>query len=144
MENLSIKEKLRVDRLYQFNICEKLKDTLFIFGENENQYKTSIKGGGQAIIRPLSNSYGFRVQKDIGVYWTDDDFKENKKKIDEDVKNIIILSNQYKEVCFPFSGIGTGRALMLERCPMTFFYMCYKLQKEFGFNNIISFENKKF
>lgn len=144
MENLFIKEKLRISDLFQFDICETLKDTLFIFGENEKFYKTFVRGGGQAVIRPLSNSYGFRVQKDIGVYWTDDEFKENKKKIDEDVNVIKTLSNQYKEICFPFSGIGTGRSFMLEKCPQTFFYMCYKLHKEFGFNNIMSFENKKF
>lgn len=144
MENLSIKDKVRVIRLFDYNNCQQLKDTLFIFGENEKQYKTFIKGGGQAIIRPLSNSYGFRVQKDIGVYWTDEELKENKQIIDEDVNIIKTLSTNYKEICFPFFGVGTGRAMMLQNCPETFFYMCYKLQKEFGFNNIMSFESKLF
>jgi hypothetical protein len=144
MGNLSIKEKITFTTLFDYNLCKNTPNYLYIFGENEKQYNTNIKGGGQAIIRPLPNSYGFRVQENIGIYWKDVDFEKNKAKIDEDVENIKLFSINYDKIVFPFSGIGTGRALMLENCPQTFFYMCYKLQKEFGFNNIMSFENKKF
>lgn len=141
---VSIKEKVIITNFFDYNLCKNSSNYLYIFGENETQYKTNVKGGGQAVIRPLPNSYGFRVQKDIGVYWTDDEFKENKKKIDEDVENIKTISNNYEKIVFPYHGIGTGRALMLEKCPETFFYLCYKLQKEFGFNNIMSFKNERF
>ena len=129
---------------YTEELVKNSPDLLFVFGENEKQKGTKAKGGGQAIIRPYPNTFGFRVQKDIGLYWTDDEYVENRKKINEDVTQLINLLSSYNQLVFPFYGIGTGRANMLQNCPQTFFYLCYKLQKEFGFNNIGSFEAKHF
>lgn len=135
---------IETTKFYTRPLVQSSPDCLYIFGENEEQFGKSMMGGGQAVIRGLPNAYGFVTLHSIGEYYSDDTFDENRKLIDKQIGEIKLLMNYHTTVVFPFSGLGTGRANMLNTAPLTFFYMCYQLQKHFGFNNLQSFESKVF
>lgn len=128
---------LQVCNMYSEKLCESNPDTLFVFGENQKQQNSGVKGGGQAIIRPCVNSYGFCTLSEIGKYWSDINYSDNIIQIEKDIKGCKqFLLAEYLSICFPLYGLGTGRANMTSLCPKTFLYMCKRLLSEFNFNNL--------
>ena len=127
-----------VSRKYSVEQCRINFDTLFIFGDNLER----VGMGGQAVIREQRNSLGFATKKAPGGakedYFTDDEYEENCKIIDEEIEKIKKYAEEYKykAIAFPFMGLGTGLSEMPLRCPQTFFYLCTRLQQEFKFNNV--------
>ena len=108
-----------------WTIPEVIKQTncLFVFGDNdiESGY------GGQAIIRNRSNSIGIPTKKRPGYYpsnyYTDDDYEDNKKKIDKAIEKIITKSTSFDTVYLPKDGFGTGLADLERKAPKTFVYL---------------------
>lgn len=100
-------------------------DLIYIFGDNDNR----VGNGGQAKeMRGEPNSVGIRTKKapstDPSVYYNDDEYKENIKKINED---ILKIRNNYvlkgKTLVLPSSGIGTGLSELEKRAPKTFSFL---------------------
>jgi hypothetical protein len=118
--------------------CKDNPQNLYIFGENEEQKGTNIRGAGQAIIRPENNSFGFCTKRSIYEYWTDEEFEDNVCCIEEDIEDIhlIMQSKQYDGVVFPINGLGTGLSQLPQKAPRTFIYLCRRLLEEFDFNNL--------
>jgi len=90
-----------------------------------------------AIIRGLSNAYPITTQKKYFPgnkskegNWTDDDFEEFKKVIDDDIEHIknACVEKGYKEIIFPYNGILNGRIskLTIERTPKLYKYIIEK------------------
>ncbi len=126
-----------VSRKFSIEQCRTNFDTLFVFGDNLER----VGSGGQAIIREQKNSIGFATKKAPGGakedFFTDDEYGENCKIIDEEIEKIkkYAEEHKYKAIAFPFMGLGTGLSEMPLRCPNTFFYLCTRLYGEFKFNN---------
>lgn len=122
---------------YTEKLCQKNDKTIFIFGENQAQQNMGYKGGGQAIIRTCFNAYGFCTLSEIGKFWNDKNYSDNIIQIETDIKMIKrTLLEGFDSVCFPQYGLGTGRASMQSKCPMTFIYMSKRLLTEFNYNNL--------
>jgi hypothetical protein len=110
-------------------------DKIFVFGDN----KTRIGKGGQAIIRDMENAIGLRTKKGPSRkpagYLTDSEYEQNIDMINEDILLIKSLAIQGKTIVFSKNGYGTGLALLSEKAPKTFNYLCESLRNHFGFDN---------
>ena len=107
-------------------------DKQFLFGDN-----LLGKGfGGQAKeLRGEPNSFGIPTKKTpntyFSSYFSDDEFEENKKAIDEAFAKL----DYSKDIIIPEDGLGTGRAKLEEKAPKTFLYLQRKIQeiKQIGY-----------
>ena len=87
------------------------RDKIYVFGDNDQR-----KGlGGQArAMRGEKNAIGVRTKKapnnNSGSFYTDAEFAENKKKIDEDFNKVLKAVRAGKTIVIPADGLGTGRA----------------------------------
>jgi hypothetical protein len=134
----------QVLEIYSEQECLSNPDKLYVFGENERQQGSKSKGGGQAIIRPFENAFGFCTLEEIGKPWVDLNFSQNCMRIEMDITTLKTRAKRYNSVVFPKYGIGTGRAGMIQSCPRTFLYLCNRLLEEFKFNNIAELSVPKF
>ena len=100
--------------------CIENPDKLYIFGDN-----TLRAGkGGQAQIRDCENSFG------ICTKWTPTTSNEAYfsdtinclEIIERDISELIKLSKdgKYKEIIFPWDGLGSGLSKMPEKCPLLY------------------------
>lgn len=114
----------------------KNSNKIWIFGDNDLR---SGKGG-QAVIRDLNNSIGIRTKKtpstSIDAYYSDDEYDENCKKIFEDLLLIKSKLTEGNTIVFSKNGYGTGLALLSEKAPKTFLFLCDSLKSLFEFDNI--------
>ena len=80
-------------------------DKYFVFGDNDQRRGN----GGQACIRPAKNSIGIRTKKypsiDKGAFYTDNEFQENVRKIDEDINKILDIFDNVNRFFFYFFDI---------------------------------------
>lgn len=123
-------------RWYSLKICQDNPQNLYIFGENQEQQGTLIKGGGQAIIRGCKNAYGFCTKESIDRFWTDDHYSDNIIQIETDIKTLKNLSKDFNNLVFPYNGLGTGLSALPRVAPKTFMYLSRRLLDVFGFNNL--------
>lgn len=104
-------------------------DCLFIFGDNDIEQGA----GGQAIIRGMSNAFGIPTKKypnnNNNSYYTDNEYDENIKKIDNAISKIISESKKYKYIVLPENGLGTGLAQLPIKAPKTFKYLQKRLNE---------------
>lgn len=125
-------------RRFSIEQCRVNFDTLFVFGDNLDR----VGAAGQAIIRNQVNAIGVATKKKPGSlpedYFTDTEYEENCKIIDEEIEKIKAYAEEkeYKAICFPWMGLGTGLSSMQTKCPKTFCYLTMKLLDEFTYNNI--------
>jgi len=137
-------KKIKIEicnKYYHPTDCTMQSNKLFIFGDNTEK----VGRGGQACIRPCSNTIGIATKLSCGEFMNDDNFITNKMWIDNDIVNILKKSNfpGYTTIVFPFSGIGTGLANMQQKCPKTFLYLSTILLEQFGFNNLNDLVNNR-
>lgn len=109
---------------------------IWIFGDNDLR----IGRGGQAIIRGLKNTIGIRTKKSPSTshssYYNDEEYEENCKNIFEDLLNIKSKLTEGYIIVFSKNGYGTGLALLQEKAPKTFIFLCECLKSLFEFDNI--------
>jgi DNA polymerase elongation subunit (family B) len=100
------------------------KNMVFIFGDND--LKTGL-GGQAAQMRGEKNTIGIPTKKKPDItddsYYTDDEFEQNKKKINFAVSLIIREIRMGKTIVLPSNGIGTGLARLQEKAPKTFKFL---------------------
>ncbi len=126
IENIEIRE-----RITREDVRSK-KEKTFLFGDN----LTGRGFGGQAKeMRGESNAVGIPTKKapdnKPGSFFTDKEFTENKRAIDEAFKRIPENAN----LVIPKDGIGTGLARLAETAPQTFAYLNEKLAA-IGYDNL--------
>lgn len=120
---------------WSVDLVKKSTKKIWIFGDNDQR----IGNGGQATIRPLSNSFGIRTKKRPSTtedsYYSDNEYEENCKKITEDVVHIMSKWTQGYTIVFSSNGYGTGLALLKDKAPLTFQFLCDVLKQNFEFDN---------
>ena len=123
------------DGNWSVDLVKKSTKKIWIFGDNDQR----VGNGGQATIRPLSNSFGIRTKKRPSTsedsYYNDNEYLENCKKITEDVVYIMSKWIQGYTIVFSSNGYGTGLALLKEKAPLTFQFLCDVLKQNFEFDN---------
>lgn len=116
---------------------ENNKDTFFVFGDNKERTGT----GGQALhCRNQPNAIGIITKAkptyNEDAFLSDDDLAYNCALITKDYLRVIYLLKQGKTIIFPADGIGTGRADLANKAPLTFMFVqtmwnyCLELSKE--------------
>ena len=144
MKKKTYSPRIFVSKTYSIEQCRTHFDSLFVFGDNDMR----IGMGGQAIVREQVNTIGFSTKKAPGGaavdYYTDDEYKENCERIEEEIKKIWKYAEEkdYKVIVFPYMGLGTGLSEMPIRCIKTFSYLCLRLAEEFSYNNLEGQFNK--
>jgi hypothetical protein len=113
----------------------KNKDKIFLFGDNDMRYGL----GGQAReMRGEPNALGIRTKKapslKEGSFYSDDEYNENIKKINEDFLKI----PDNKDIVIPEKGLGTGLAMLDIKAPKTFEYLQNKIMELKGNKDVKS------
>ncbi|MGD9590719.1 MAG: hypothetical protein AB7Q37_17510 [Pyrinomonadaceae bacterium] len=106
------------------------RDCIFLFGDNLARRGF---GGQAAAMRGEPNVIGIPTKKlpsnSENAFFTDAEFEQNKAAIDKAFERLsVICSTTDQVIVIPTNGIGTGRAQLESRAPLTFAY----LQKHLG------------
>ena len=106
------------------------RDHIFLFGDN-----LARRGfGGQAAqMRGEPNAIGIPTKKlpsnDEEAFFTDAEFEQNKAAIDRTFERLYQMSSTVEQVVvMPSDGLGTGRAQLENRAPLTFAYLQKRLR----------------
>jgi len=106
------------------------RDHIFLFGDN-----LARRGfGGQAAqMRSEPNAIGIPTKKlprsTEGAFFTDAEFEQNKAAIDSAFERLSRMSSDVEQiVVVPADGLGTGRAQLEIRAPLTFDYLQKRLR----------------
>lgn len=110
-------------KLYDNQLVENNRDSLFIFGDNLDR----VGSAGQAIIRNNTNVLGIATKKhpDMNEESFYSDNLECLEYLINDLHRFInVLNNSnYKEVILPEDGLGTGLAQLNKKAPKLFEFM---------------------
>lgn len=106
------------------------RDHIFLFGDN-----LARRGfGGQAAqMRAEPNAIGIPTKKlpsnVEGAFFTDAEFEQNKAAIDRAFDRLSRMRPTVEQVIvIPADGLGTGRARLESRAPLTFAYLQKRLR----------------
>ena len=103
------------------------------FGKTGLMYPSSTS----AIIRGLNNAYPITTKKSLKERWTDDDYAEFKKVIDDDIEHIkkACKKHKYTMIIFPKNGLLNTRIanITMERTPKLFIYTLKKEKELLNF-----------
>ena len=115
-------------------------DSVYVFGDNcKDSLGTFVPTTTQACIRFLPNVIGLSTKKDR--YWTsqsfmsDDDIDLFSVLVEATIELVKVNLELGKTVVFPEQGIGTGKAMLSEKAPACWEYLCKRLKEEFNYNN---------
>ncbi len=109
------------------------RNDIFLFGDN----LASRGFGGQAAqMRAEPNALGIPTKKlpsnTEEAFFTDLEFVQNKAAIDRAFERLSRMSSAIEQVVvIPTDSLGTGRAQLENRAPLTFAYLQKRLQKLF-------------
>ena len=101
------------------------RDHIFLFGDN---LARSGFGGQAAQMRAEPNAIGIPTKKLPSnveeAFFTDAEFEQNKATIDRALERLTQMSSTGEQVIvIPTDGLGTGRAQLESRVPLTFSYL---------------------
>lgn len=105
------------------------RDKLFLFGDNLERrglggQANAMRGEPNAIGIPTKKSPSYRAD----AFFSDDELESNKAAIDaafDEVMNAV--SDPTRMIILPSDGLGTGRAELDRRAPLTFAYLQKRL-----------------
>ncbi len=110
-------------RIYRSDL-ELNPDLIYCFGDNDDRVGL---GGQAAEMRGEHNALGVRTKKHpdnkITSFYSDDDYDECIRKLDEDFAVIEALLGLDKVVVFPTEGFGTGLSALKEHAPKVLAYI---------------------
>lgn len=129
------------DTYYNVKRCEENPNSLFVFGDNQKDRRGF---GGQSCIRNEINAVGIATKKNIYEYFSDNDYWDNIKVINNDIFKVkeMYINDMYTSLIFPSQGLGTGLSNLHVVAPRTFLYLCERLLDEFNFNNLSNLKSK--
>ena len=105
------------------------RDHIFLFGDNHVRRGL---GGQAAAMRGEPNVVGIPTKKlpsnSDEAFFTDADFEQNKAAIDQAFEHLERISTAPEQIIvIPADGLGTGRAQLESRAPLTFAYLQKRL-----------------
>lgn len=118
-------------RQWTISDCRRNPNWLFIFEDNDRKFGKN----GSSVIRDEENSFGIPTKKsqdhDYTSYYTDMEFLQNQKKIDDSIRNIkdILSEGYYKAIVLPYNGIGSGTSKLYIKAPMTQHFLLREIHK---------------
>ena len=106
------------------------RDHIFLFGDN---LAGRGFGGQAAAMRGEHNTIGIPTKKlpsnSKEAFFTDEEFEQNKVAIDQAFERLSRMSSPAEQtVIVPADGLGTGRAQLVSRAPLTFAYLEKRLR----------------
>ena len=108
------------------------RNVLYIFGDNEARVGL---GGQAAEMRDEPNAIGVCTKHDPGrhpySYYSDHHYDENMVQIDKDLEIVWLHLMKGGVVVFPYAGIGTDRAEMPIRAPITYEKLSQRIKDMF-------------
>lgn len=146
-------EILRAEKFYNRSEVENDAKTMYIFTDNtdrdsgkgdipDDSWYANKYGSGKhfpkvtsALIRGLHNAYPITTQRwynnaHKGIYgrWTDANFEEFKKVIDDDFEEIYKNAKRYEKIVFPIGGIFNSKIadISKSRVPKLYGYLMEK------------------
>lgn len=103
---------------YNIDQCNRNPQNLYIFGDNSKRFGNA----GQAQIRCCKNSFGIATKtspsNSMNSFFTDS--IEDLEIIEEDIKRLISIKDDYENIIFPYDGLGTGLSDMPNKCPLLY------------------------
>lgn len=115
-------------------------DSVYVFGDNvQDSFTNYIPSSTQAVIRNLENTVGIFTKLDR--HWSKDSFYNDEMfplfamGLDVDITYLKQVLDEGKTIVFPEDGIGTGKAMLKEKAPMCWEYLCKRLKEEFNYDN---------
>lgn len=105
------------------------RDKLFLFGDNLERRGF---GGQAAAMRGEPNTIGIPTKKSPSykedAFFSDDEFEQNKAAIDAAFDTLMrAVTETVRSIVIPSDGLGTGRAQLDTRAPLTFAYLQKRL-----------------
>lgn len=106
------------------------RDRIFLFGDNLTQRGF---GGQAAAMRGEPNVVGIPTKKlpssSEEAFFTDAELEQNKEAIDQAFEHLSRISTATEQIIvIPANGLGTGRAQLESRAPLTFAYLQKRLE----------------
>ncbi|HQU94128.1 MAG TPA: hypothetical protein PLK77_17655 [Pyrinomonadaceae bacterium] len=107
------------------------RDHIFLFGDNLVQRGL---GGQAAAMRDEPNAVGIPTKKlpsnGMDAFFTDAEFEQNKAAIDRAFEQLSGISLPAEQIIvIPAGGLGTGRAQLETKAPLTFAYLQKRLKE---------------
>ena len=115
-------------------------ESVYVFGDNVDDYLNHyVPSSTQAVIRSLPNSCGIWTKKDRkwndSSFFSDNDYSYFSEHLDTVIEMLYSYSDTGMTITFPSDGIGTGKAMLEEKAPLCWEYLCKRLKEEFNYNN---------
>lgn len=115
-------------------------DSVYVFGDNFTDFlDVYVPSSTQAVIRGLPNAYGISTKNDRfkypKSYLSDEDGYVFRSSLEMVILLLKIKSEEGKTIVFPEQGLGTGKAMLKEKAPACWEYLCKRLKKEFNYAN---------
>ena len=111
-------------------IVREHRDYIFLFGDNIARRGL---GGQAAAMRGEPNAVGIPTKKlpsnSDEAFFTDAELEQNKAAIDQAFEYLTRKSTALEQIIvMPANGLGTGRAQLQNRAPLTFAYLQKRLE----------------
>jgi len=112
-------------------IVREHRDYIFLFGDN---LACRGLGGQAAAMRGEPNAVGIPTKKlpsnNDEAFFTDAELEQNKAAIDQAFEYLTRKSTALEQIIvMPANGLGTGRAQLQNRAPLTFAYLQKRLEE---------------
>jgi hypothetical protein len=112
------------------SFVRKHRDRIFLFGDNLTRRGF---GGQAAAMRGEPNTIGIPTKKfpsnSEEAFFIDEELEQNKAAIDHSFDRLSRMSSPAEQtVVVPADGLGTGRAQLVSRAPLTFAYLQMRLR----------------
>jgi len=115
-------------------------ESVYVFGDNsEDAVSGYVPSTTQACVRMLPNVIGIITKVDRKwnkhSFFSDDYVEIYKILLEVAIQLIHIQIEKGKTIVFPEQGLGTGKAMLKEKAPACWDYLCKRLKEEFNYNN---------
>ena len=115
-------------------------ESVYVFGDNaEDAYTNFYPSRTQAVIRGLDNAFGIVTKRNRGTsygsYIYNSDLEYFKTVVEASIDVLKEYQEEGKTIVFPADGIGTGKAMLKEKAPACWEYLCKRLKEEFDYAN---------
>jgi len=115
-------------------------DSVYVFGDNsEDAISCYVPSSTQAVIRSLPNTLGISTKRnrrwEHRSFFSDEDYELFMSYLETKIDILKFKLYEGKTIVFPQDGLGTGKAMLKEKAPLCWEYLCKRLKEEFDYDN---------